>query len=306
MAATILLSFVSWFPNRPIPPLPRYKPFIFSRFSLRVSSSSSSSSGLQGRSYRGPKPKRDLLVDWISNNDDVVRSLPIYVGGLSLLAVLFNRTLSGVAPVADATSSQSRADLLALGLAVTNLLTGLVWLSIRPKYISAITPQGVDCRRIHSAVPNCAVSELLWLWESLSVVTCCRSLIVVSGNICLLQIGVAAESSTNGRDAVVVNVANLIRGSLYQGVMKSGTQSYLANLSLYPGKSELPFLPLNTQAVILQPLGTKGIAIIGGDTVRGFTSLDQAWISLIAEKLDATFSKLEDAHKLAVENENFN
>lgn len=31
-----------------------------------------------------------------------MRSLPIYVGGVSLLAVLFNRAVSGIAPVADA------------------------------------------------------------------------------------------------------------------------------------------------------------------------------------------------------------
>jgi uncharacterized membrane protein YciS (DUF1049 family) len=35
-------------------------------------------------------------------------------------------------------SSQSRADLLTLGLAVTNILTGLVWLTIRPKSISVV------------------------------------------------------------------------------------------------------------------------------------------------------------------------
>lgn len=40
---------------------------------------------------------------------------------------------------ATSKSSQSRADLLALGLAVTNVLTGLVWLSIRPKSISVIS-----------------------------------------------------------------------------------------------------------------------------------------------------------------------
>lgn len=42
------------------------------------------------------------MADWVTKNDDVVRSLPIYVGGLSLLAVLLNRTVSGIAPVADA------------------------------------------------------------------------------------------------------------------------------------------------------------------------------------------------------------
>ncbi|KAK9935583.1 hypothetical protein M0R45_022682 [Rubus argutus] len=85
------------------------------------------------------------------------------------------------------------------------------------------------------------------------------------------------------------------------GVMKSGVQSYLANLALYPGKSELPFLPSNTQAVILQPLGDKGIAIIGGDTIRGFTASDQAWISLIGEKLDATLARYMDNLPLAAQ-----
>lgn len=54
------------------------------------------------RGYRGPKPSKDLVADWVMSNDDAVRSLPIYVGGASLLAVLFNRTVSGIAPVADA------------------------------------------------------------------------------------------------------------------------------------------------------------------------------------------------------------
>ena len=67
------------------------------------------------------------VADWVSKNDDVVCTLPIYVGGFSLLAVLFNRAVSGIAPVADASSSQSRADLLTLGLVVTNILAGLVW-----------------------------------------------------------------------------------------------------------------------------------------------------------------------------------
>lgn len=62
------------------------------------------------------------------------------------------------------------------------------------------------------------------VWESLSTVTCCISLVIVHGNDCLLQIGVAAESSTNGVDAVLVDPTQLIQGSLCQGVAKSGTR----------------------------------------------------------------------------------
>ncbi|PON53744.1 Cofactor assembly of complex C subunit B [Trema orientale] len=241
----------------------------------------SSSANLEGR-YRGPKPKKDWVADWVWKNDDVVRSLPIYVGGVSLLAVLVNRAVSGIAPVADASSSQSRADLLTLGLAVTNILAGLV------------SPEGIECRIINPDLPNPVASELLWIWESLSDVTCSRSLVVVYNSNCILQIGFAAESSKSDGKAASVDAGKLMQGSVCQGVMKSGAQTYLANLSLYPGKSELPFLPSNSQAVILQPLGDKGIAIIGGDTIRGFTNSDQAWISLIGEKLDATLAKYLD------------
>ncbi|XP_061990207.1 protein COFACTOR ASSEMBLY OF COMPLEX C SUBUNIT B CCB4, chloroplastic isoform X1 [Rosa rugosa] len=270
-------------PKRPL--RRRFGP-TFPRFNIRAQNS--------GSDYRGPKPKTNLVADWVSNNDDAARSLPIYAGGVSLLAVLFNRTVSDIALVADASSSQSRADLLTLGLAVTNILAGLVWLSIRPKSISKVNPKGVECRRMHSDLPTTLVSELLWAWESLSNATCCRSLVIVYGGRNILQIGFAAASSNGDGEAVAVDADKLIQGSLYRGVMKSGVQSYLANLALYPGKSELPFLPSNTQAVILQPLGDKGIAIIGGDTIRGFTASDQAWISLIGEKLDATLARCVD------------
>ncbi|XVE84968.1 hypothetical protein DITRI_Ditri17bG0054400 [Diplodiscus trichospermus] len=226
-AGRILHRGVPWTLGRPRrpprPPRPSPLP-TFPRF-IRASS-------IQRGSYKGPKPSRDWIADWVSKNDDAVRSLPIYVGGASLLAVLFNRAVSGIAPVADA----SRA------------------------------------------------------WESLSAVTCCRSLVIVYDCQCIVQIGVAAKSQNDG-EPFAVDAAKLMQGSLCQGVLKFGAQSYLANLSLYPGRSELPFLPSNTQAVILQPLGDSGIAILGGDTIRGFTTSDQAWITYIGEKLDATLTK---------------
>ncbi|TQD72614.1 hypothetical protein C1H46_041855 [Malus baccata] len=53
--------------------------------------------------YRGPKPKRN----WVSSNDAAARSLPIYAGGAFLLVVLFNRTVSDIALVADVSSQLS-------------------------------------------------------------------------------------------------------------------------------------------------------------------------------------------------------
>lgn len=272
-------------------------------FSLPIKASSIPQENGKGI-YRGTKPRRrgGWVADWVSRNDDGARTLPIYVGGGSLLAVLVNRAVSGIAPVADASSSQSRADLLTLSLAVTNILAGLVWLSIKPKTISVVNPVGVECQRITSHLPDFVASELFWAWESLSIATCCRSLVIVYNGECILQTGFAAASSSNEKEAVSVDINILTQGSLYPSVLKSGSQSYLANLSLYPGKSELPFLPQNTQAVILQPLGDKGIVIIGGDTIRGFTTSDQAWISFIGEKLDSTLTKFVNNPPMSMQN----
>lgn len=239
---------------------------------------------------RALRPRQEWVEGWVRSNDTLVRSLPILVGGASLVAVLLNRAVSGIAAVADASSSQSRADILTLALSVTDILAGLVWLSIRPKSISPVVPRGVECKRVGPGVSSSALHELLWTWDSLTTATCCKSLVVVYGGNCILQIGVAAGSPEDG-NALTVDTQKFIQGSLYKSAMESKKQSYLANLALYPGRSELPFLPANTQALILQPIGDKGIAVVGGDTIRGFTSIDQAWIAMMADKLDATLSK---------------
>lgn len=71
--------------------------------------------------------------------------------------------------------------------------------------------------------------------------------------------------------------------------MSSEQGNYLANLALYPGRVEFTsFLPENTQAAIVQPIGNDGVLIAASNTQRGFTRLDQAWASTIADKLDTS------------------
>ncbi|KAH0903534.1 hypothetical protein HID58_043040 [Brassica napus] len=237
-------------------------PLDFPRF-VRASSSSTSqvpllpfavslsllSSGFGGqqepKSYRGPKPSKNLVADFVSRNDDSVRSLPIYVGGASLLAVLFNRAVS-------------------------------VWLSIRPKTITPVEPEGVDCKVLEPNLPASILSELLWAWESIKVATCCKSLVIVYNGICLLQIGMAAKSP-DANKAVLVNTDKLMTGSVYQGVFKSKARQKLLGKSFSISWEIRATISASKYTGILRiPLGDKGIAVIGGNTIRGFTSSDQA------------------------------
>lgn len=64
--------------------------------------------------------------------------MPIAVGVLGFVALLLNRTISGVAPVVDASSSQSRVDILVVAMAASLALTGFQWLTLAP-----ITPTQV-------------------------------------------------------------------------------------------------------------------------------------------------------------------
>lgn len=64
------------------------------------------------------------------------------------------------------------------------------------------------------------------VWESLSAVTCCKSLVIVYDCQCIVQIGVAAKS-LNIDEPFAVDAAKLMQGSLYQGVLKSGARKLL-------------------------------------------------------------------------------
>lgn len=57
---------------------------------------------------------------------------------LCCLFVVLLLLLLQIAPVVDASSSQSRADVLGILLSAVLLLTGLQWLALKPKIVDAV------------------------------------------------------------------------------------------------------------------------------------------------------------------------
>lgn len=66
-------------------------------------------------------------------------------------------------------------------------------------------------------------------WDSLTTATCCKSLVIVYGGNCILQIGVAAGSPEDG-NALNVDVQKFIQGSLYKNAMESKKREYIFSL----------------------------------------------------------------------------
>ena len=227
------------------------------------------------------------------------------VGGVSVATLLLNRILSGVAPVADASSGQSRADVLCLGMAGTLVLTGLQWLALKQKPPTRVTLEGVAVPGpggfVDPSLPLRAQEELRWTWDALSKATQCGSFAVVYKGRRVCQAGVAPRAAFG--DAVSIAAASddalsealgstrLIIGPICERCMKSGVSNYLANLALFPGRVEFQsYLPKNAQAVAVTPVGNEGVMVCASGTQRGFTPADQAWMAVLAEKLDATLS----------------
>jgi hypothetical protein len=61
--------------------------------------------------------------------------------------------------------------------------------------------------------------------------------------------------------------------------------TYLVDLKLYPGRIEFDYLPENTQGVICQPVGDRGVLILGANAPRSYSQQDESWVTAIAEKL---------------------
>ncbi|GJP29453.1 hypothetical protein CLOM_g16712 [Closterium sp. NIES-68] len=234
-------------------------------------------------SQKGPSSPAAGADDWVARHADALRLLPLAAGAAGGAVVLVNRVVWGIPAVADAGSAQARADVICLVLAASLVLSGLSWLALRPKPQTPVPLNGVPCHRILPSLPRPIQQELNWH--------------------CILQAGCMAPvpsmpSATTTVDAAAaaVDAEKILSGSICSTALKSGRSNYLANLILFPARYELfQFLPDNTQAAIVQPVGDgDGVIVMGSDTIRGFTPLHQVWLGSIAEKLDASLSSFQE------------
>lgn len=70
--------------------------------------------------------------------------------------------LPQVSPVVTAASSQSRADVLVIVLAAVLLLSGLQWLSIRPRSYDPVLPEGEELAYLGRELSPTARRDLQW------------------------------------------------------------------------------------------------------------------------------------------------
>ncbi|KAI8475323.1 MAG: CGLD23 protein required for cyt b6 assembly [Monoraphidium minutum] len=235
-----------------------------------------------GRSAVANDEVPDVSYDIVAQNQGLIRGLPLWGGAIGFAGLLANRAISGIAPVVDASSSQSRADVLGIAMSAVLLLTGLQWLSLKPRPVEAAPQVGEAAAYLDpkAKLPEAAAREMQWAWEALSSTARVTSLVVIYQGRNVAHFGLARPGHALGSARL---------GDVASKAMADEKGNYLANLILYPGRVEfVQYLPETTQGVVVQPIGTQGVLVVGSDTSRGISRLDQAWIATVADKLEVS------------------
>lgn len=206
-----------------------------------------------------------------SDPNRILRLLPLFVGGIGGVLLLVNRFLTPAL-----SDSQARSDALGVILSAVLILVGLIWQQIQPKAPEAVELIGEEGFELDPELPEEVKIELAWASHLLLTNTVTRSLVLYYDGKVLLRRGVLSEK------------AEVKPGAIVQRVLEKQKPVYLVALKVYPGRFEFDYLPENTQGVICQPLGDKGVLILGANAPRSYTKQDENWIAGIADKLTET------------------
>ena len=209
------------------------------------------------------------------NQNYLLRSLPLVVGGLGGTLLLINRLLTS-----ELTNSQSRSDVLGVILAAVLILSGLLWQQVQARSPESVELVGTEGFDLAADLPEVVKVELAWASHLLLTNTVTKSLVVFYGDQVLLRRGILSANP------------KVKPGVILQRVLDKQKPVYLVNLNIYPGKIEFDYLPPNTQGVICQPIGSQGVLILGANAPRSYTKQDEQWVAGIADKISNTLKIL--------------
>ncbi|MEN9217315.1 MAG: cofactor assembly of complex C subunit B, partial [Gloeomargarita sp. HHBFW_bins_162] len=180
--------------------------------------------------------------------------LPLMVGSCGAVALLINRSVSEVL-----TPAQTRADALGIILSAVLILTGLLWQNIQPQPPNAVELIGEKGFELHPELPPNLQQELAWLSHTVLTTTPTKTVVIYYAGKTYLRRGILGANN------------QVKPGAIVQRVLTQQKPVYLVNLTLYPGRVEFDYLPPNTQAVIVQPIGNQGVLIVGANAPRSYT-----------------------------------
>ncbi len=165
-----------------------------------------------------------------------------------------------------------RAQILAAFASLTIILVGILFERINPKSGEKVLLKGDNKFVYDENIPKEILEELAWGSEAILTSTAAASILINYKGHNILRRGIVSQNE--------FNLGEICKRSLKEMKMIS-----LVNTKFYPGKEEFDDFCPNLPSILIFPVKTDLIILIGGWSTRCFTKSDEKWIMNWIKKL---------------------
>ena len=202
---------------------------------------------------------------------------------ISSLVILFGTFLFILSIINITTANQVNPNLIRAetlsGIASIALITiGYLWTEINPKKPSKAKLNGKEGFELCNLLTEDQRNELAWGSQQILTATAASTILIYWDNRVILRRGLITET--------LFKPGEICKRSIEQKRLIS-----LVNTELFPGREEFDSVLNDLPAVIVYPLSNRGLTVVGGWSIRSFTSSDEKWISGWSDKLYVLLSE---------------
>ena len=196
-----------------------------------------------------------------------ISNLVIVFGSFLLILSIIN-----IATATHIDPSLVRAETIS-GIASIGLITiGYIWTDIKPKEPTKVILKGKEGFELSLDLSDHQKNELAWGSQQILTATAASTILIFWENKVILRRGLITNNT-------------FIPGEICKRAIEQQRLIALVNTELFPGREEFDSVLDGLPAVIVYPLSTKGLTIVGGWSKRSFTNSDEKWISGWSDKL---------------------
>ena len=185
------------------------------------------------------------------------------VVGLGILGLVLTVVNQATAPGLE--PPLERAAVLAGILSVLLMLLGVLGERVLPAEAERAPLTGREGVELAEGLPPALARELGWGSTLLLTATPAAVVLVLWEGQAVLRRGLLAESA-------------YVPGPIAERALSTGRAISLVDLRLYPGRDEFEGLLAGLPSVLVQPIGERGLLLLGGWSARGFSRADLRWV----------------------------
>ena len=196
-----------------------------------------------------------------------ISNLVIIFGSFLLFLSIIN-----IATASDVYPSLVRGETIS-GLASIALITiGYLWKDIKPKEQNRVNLKGKQGLKINGDLSEEIKYELAWGSNQILTATAASTILIFWDNQVILRRGLITNKT-------------FVPGEICKRAVEQKRLISLVNTELFPGREEFDCVLEGLPSVIVYPISTRGLTIVGGWSKRSFTNSDERWISGWSDKL---------------------